>query len=46
MYDQIAWECLDEQAIVFKNPNPDKPATPYTFGMYCIKVDRLDLNND
>ncbi|XP_057419244.1 kinesin-like protein KIN-7B isoform X2 [Lotus japonicus] len=31
MYDQIAWECLDEQAIVFKNPNPDKPATPYTF---------------
>ncbi|GAU16802.1 hypothetical protein TSUD_200450, partial [Trifolium subterraneum] len=31
MYDLIAWDCLDEQTIVFKNPNEGRPATPYTF---------------
>ncbi|CAL0325482.1 unnamed protein product [Lupinus luteus] len=31
MYDLIAWECLDEHTIVFKNPNQERPLTPYTF---------------
>ncbi|CAJ2650011.1 unnamed protein product [Trifolium pratense] len=31
MYDLIAWDCLDEQTIVFKNPNEGRPTTPYTF---------------
>ncbi|KAJ1402970.1 P-loop containing nucleoside triphosphate hydrolase [Sesbania bispinosa] len=31
MYDLIAWECLDEHSIVFKNPNQERPAAPYTF---------------
>lgn len=33
MYDLIAWDCLDEQSIIFKNPNHERPATPYVFGM-------------
>jgi len=32
MYDLIAWDCLDEHTLVFKNPNQERPATPYTFG--------------
>ncbi|KAL6224310.1 hypothetical protein ACLB2K_003165 [Fragaria x ananassa] len=31
MYDLIAWDCLDENTIVFKNPNHERPANPYTF---------------
>ncbi|OIW00204.1 hypothetical protein TanjilG_29194 [Lupinus angustifolius] len=31
MYDLIAWECLDGNTIVFKNPNQERPPTPYTF---------------
>lgn len=31
MYDLIAWDCVDEQTIVFKNPNQERPAAPYTF---------------
>ncbi|PQQ14217.1 kinesin-like protein NACK2 isoform X4 [Prunus yedoensis var. nudiflora] len=31
MYDLIAWDCLDEHTIVFKNPNHERPANPYTF---------------
>ncbi|KAK2358548.1 kinesin protein KIN-7E [Trifolium repens] len=31
MYDLIAWDCLDEHTIVFKNPNEGRPATSYTF---------------
>ncbi|XP_065851046.1 kinesin-like protein NACK2 [Euphorbia lathyris] len=31
LYDLIAWECLDDQTIVFKNPNLERPATPYIF---------------
>ncbi|RDY14697.1 Kinesin-like protein KIN-7B, partial [Mucuna pruriens] len=31
MYDLIAWDCLDEHTIVFKNPNQERPAAPYTF---------------
>lgn len=38
MYDLIAWDCLDEHSIVFKNPNQERPAIPYTFGMYAIKL--------
>ena len=42
MYDLIAWDCLDENTIAFKNPSHERPANPYTFGItynYCwIKV--------
>ncbi|XP_022933057.1 kinesin-like protein NACK2 [Cucurbita moschata] len=31
MYDLIAWDCLDEHTIVFKNPNHDRPVNPYCF---------------
>ncbi|MED6137913.1 hypothetical protein PIB30_069495 [Stylosanthes scabra] len=31
MYDLIAWECFHERSIIFKNPNHERPATPYTF---------------
>ena len=37
MYDLIAWDCLDEHTIVFKNPNHERPANPYTFGISYIK---------
>lgn len=33
MYDLIAWDCLDEHSIIFKNPNHERPATSYVFGM-------------
>lgn len=33
MYDLIAWDCLNEHTIVFKNPNQERPAPPYTFGV-------------
>lgn len=33
MYDLIAWDCLDEQTIIYKNPNQERPGTTYTFGM-------------
>lgn len=41
MYDLVAWDCLDEQTIVFRNPNQERPAIPYTFGMYWIKLSLL-----
>ncbi|WCJ42859.1 Kinesin-like protein KIN-7B [Euphorbia peplus] len=31
LYDLIAWDCLDDQTIVFKNPNHERPASPYIF---------------
>ncbi|KAI4335159.1 hypothetical protein L6164_013830 [Bauhinia variegata] len=31
MYDLIAWDCLDDSTIVFKNPNQERPVIPYTF---------------
>ncbi|KAK3213324.1 hypothetical protein Dsin_018030 [Dipteronia sinensis] len=31
MYDLIAWDCLDDYKIVFKNPNYERPMTSYTF---------------
>lgn len=33
MYDLIAWDCTDENTIVFKNPNHERPTAPYTFGI-------------
>lgn len=33
LYDLIAWDCPDDHTIVFKNPNHEKPSTPYTFGI-------------
>ncbi|XP_050219257.1 kinesin-like protein NACK2 [Mercurialis annua] len=31
MYDLIAWECPDDQTIVYKNPSYARPVVPYTF---------------
>ncbi|XP_059432302.1 kinesin-like protein KIN-7B [Corylus avellana] len=31
MYDLIAWDCIDEHTIVFKNPNHERTATTYAF---------------
>ncbi|KAI4344655.1 hypothetical protein L6164_011854 [Bauhinia variegata] len=31
MYDLIAWDCLDDHTIVFKNPNQERPTVPYAF---------------
>ncbi|XP_038876532.1 kinesin-like protein NACK2 [Benincasa hispida] len=31
MYDLIAWDCLDEHTLVFKNPNHERPVNPYCF---------------
>ncbi len=33
LYDLIAWDCPDDHTIVFKNPNQERPATAYTFGI-------------
>lgn len=33
LYDLIAWDCIDEQTIVFKNPNHERPIVSYTFGI-------------
>ncbi|ESQ37568.1 hypothetical protein EUTSA_v10002392mg [Eutrema salsugineum] len=30
-YDLIAWDCPDDQTIVFKNPNPERAAAKYSF---------------
>ena len=38
MYDLIAWDCVDEHSIVFNNPNHERPATTYTFGIYISAV--------
>ena len=32
MYDLIAWDCLDQHTLVFKNPNHERPLNPYCFG--------------
>ncbi|KAG2717810.1 hypothetical protein I3760_03G192400 [Carya illinoinensis] len=31
MYDLIAWDCIDDHTIVFKNPNHERTATTYSF---------------
>ncbi|XP_015572973.1 kinesin-like protein NACK2 isoform X2 [Ricinus communis] len=31
LYDLIAWDCPDDHSIVYKNPNHERPAVPYTF---------------
>ncbi|KAB2049928.1 hypothetical protein ES319_A13G210300v1 [Gossypium barbadense] len=31
MYDLIAWDCVDDHTIVFKNPNHERPANQYSF---------------
>ncbi|KAJ4708834.1 Kinesin-like protein [Melia azedarach] len=30
-YDLIAWDCVGDHMIIFKNPNHERPAIPYTF---------------
>lgn len=32
-YDLIAWECPDDHTILFKNPNPERAAVKYSFGI-------------
>ncbi|XVE97836.1 hypothetical protein REPUB_Repub03eG0053000 [Reevesia pubescens] len=31
MYDLIAWDCVDDHTIIFKNPNHERPATHHSF---------------
>ncbi|KAK8515438.1 hypothetical protein V6N13_139584 [Hibiscus sabdariffa] len=31
MYDLIAWDCVDDHTIVFKNPDHERPANQYSF---------------
>ncbi|TYK15023.1 kinesin-like protein NACK2 [Cucumis melo var. makuwa] len=31
MYDLVAWDCLDQHTLVFKNPNHERPLNPYCF---------------
>ncbi|XWS70127.1 hypothetical protein CRYUN_Cryun03dG0022500 [Craigia yunnanensis] len=31
MYDLIAWDCVDDHTIIFKNPNHERPATQHSF---------------
>ncbi|GMI84335.1 ARABIDOPSIS NPK1-ACTIVATING KINESIN 2, NPK1-ACTIVATING KINESIN 2, TETRASPORE [Hibiscus trionum] len=31
MYDLIAWDCVDDHTIVFKNPSHERPANQYSF---------------
>ncbi|CAN1159363.1 Kinesin-like protein NACK2 [Linum perenne] len=31
MYDLIAWDCPDQQTIILRNPNTERPSAPYTF---------------
>lgn len=33
-YDLIAWDCPDDHTLVFKNPNPERAATKYSFGIH------------
>lgn len=33
LYDLIAWECPDGRTIVYKNPNQEKTAASYVFGI-------------
>lgn len=32
MYDLIALDCPDDQSVVFKNPNDERPSSSFTFG--------------
>lgn len=34
MYDLIAWDCMDQHSVVYKNPIHERPALPYTFGKH------------
>lgn len=43
LYDLIAWDYPDDHTIVFKNPNHDRPATLYTFGIYTSKYHFLSV---
>ncbi|GKV03764.1 hypothetical protein SLEP1_g16013 [Rubroshorea leprosula] len=31
LYDLIAWDCVDDHTIVYKNPSHERPATQHTF---------------
>ncbi|XVF48833.1 hypothetical protein PTKIN_Ptkin03bG0220100 [Pterospermum kingtungense] len=31
MYDLIAWDCVDEHTIIFRNPNHERPAIQHSF---------------
>lgn len=38
MYDLIAWDCVDDHTIVFKNPNHERPANQYSFGILSLTL--------
>ena len=46
MYDLIAWDCVDDHTIVFKNPNYERPATQHSYGISHITVNLFWIFND
>lgn len=43
-YDLIAWDCPDDHTIVFKNPNPERAAAKYSFGIFHKRISLLFLS--
>lgn len=33
MYDLIAWDCVDDHTIIFRNPNHERTANQHSFGI-------------
>ncbi|TQD93663.1 hypothetical protein C1H46_020667 [Malus baccata] len=46
MYDLIAWDCLDEHTIVFKNPNHGQHSNPRQKGIFVLKFSALENYNE
>lgn len=44
MYDLIAWECLDRNTIIYKNPNQERGTAPFVFGISNTICFILDVN--
>lgn len=38
LYDLIAWECADDNTIVYKNPNQERGAASYVFGTVEVSI--------
>lgn len=38
LYDLIAWECADDNTIIYKNPNQERGAAAYGFGTVEVSI--------
>lgn len=36
LYDLIAWECADNNTLIYKNPNNDRSGALYVYGMVVV----------